>query len=82
MPQTSGLKLLEEREGTGTPAKTGDRTVYNTRIFLNQGEEGPLNGLQAKQLPNEMVRAEAGPHSAITASCLGRVRRLPELSMC
>ena len=60
MNRISGLKLLDEREGAGTPAKKGDRVVYNTRIFLNQGDEVPLNDLQAKQLPKEMVRVEAG----------------------
>ena len=60
MKRLSGLKLLEEREGAGTPAKKGDRVVYNTRIFLNQGDEVPLNDLQAKQLPKEMVRVENG----------------------
>ena len=58
MKQMSGLKLLEEREGFGTPAKKGDCVVYNTRIFLNQGDEVPLNDIQAKQLPKEMVRVE------------------------
>jgi FKBP-type peptidyl-prolyl cis-trans isomerase len=60
MSRMSGLKLLDEREGTGTPAMKGDRVVYNTRIFLNQGDEVPLNELQATQLPKEMVRVEAG----------------------
>jgi FKBP-type peptidyl-prolyl cis-trans isomerase len=60
MKRLSGLKLLEEREGAGSPAKKGDRVVYNVRIFLNQGDEVPLNDLQAKQLPKEMVRVEAG----------------------
>jgi FKBP-type peptidyl-prolyl cis-trans isomerase len=60
MSRISGLKWLDEREGAGTPAKKGDRVVYNTRIFLNQGDEVPLNDLQAKQLPKEMVRVEAG----------------------
>lgn len=60
MPQTSGLKLLKEREGTGTPAKTGDRVTYNTRIFLNQGNEVPLNAKQAEHLPKEMVRVVDG----------------------
>lgn len=60
MKRISGLKLLDEREGTGTPAKKGDRVVYNTRIFLNQGEEVSLNDIQAKQLPKDMVRVEAG----------------------
>lgn len=60
MKRMSGLKLLDEREGEGTPAKKGDRVVYNTRIFLNQGDEVPLNDIQAKQLPKEMVRIEEG----------------------
>jgi FKBP-type peptidyl-prolyl cis-trans isomerase len=60
MKRISGLKLLDEREGAGTPAKKGDRVVYNTRIFLNQGEEVSLNDIQAKQLPKDMVRVEAG----------------------
>ena len=60
MKRISGLKLLEEREGAGTPAKKGDRVVYNTRIFLNQGEEVLRNDFQAKELPTEMVRVEGG----------------------
>lgn len=60
MKRMSGLKLLEEREGAGTPAKQGDRIVYNTRIFLNRGEEVLRNDLQAKELPKEMVRVEGG----------------------
>jgi FKBP-type peptidyl-prolyl cis-trans isomerase len=58
MKRLSGLKLLEEREGEGTPANKGDRVVYNTRIFLNQGDEVSLNAKQAKHLPKEMVRVE------------------------
>jgi FKBP-type peptidyl-prolyl cis-trans isomerase len=60
MKRISGLKLSDEREGAGTPAKKGDRVVFNTRIFLNQGDEVPLNDLQAKRLPKEMVRVETG----------------------
>jgi FKBP-type peptidyl-prolyl cis-trans isomerase len=60
MKRISGLKLLDEREGDGRPAQKGDRVVYNIRIFLNQGEEVPLNDIQAKQLPKEMVRVENG----------------------
>jgi hypothetical protein len=45
MKRMSGLKLLNEQEGTGTPAKKGDRVVYNTRLFLNQGDGVPLNDL-------------------------------------
>jgi FKBP-type peptidyl-prolyl cis-trans isomerase len=54
----SGLKLLEEREGEGRSAQKGDRVVYNTRLFLNQGDEVPLNDIQAKQLPADIVRVD------------------------
>ena len=72
MKRMSGLKLLDEREGAGTPAKKGDRIVYNTRIFLNQGDEVPLNDLQAKQLPKEMVRVEASATFINHTIVLGR----------
>ena len=72
MKRMSGLKLLDEREGAGTPAKKGDRVTYNTRIFLNQGDEVPLNELQVKQLPKEMVRVEAGATSIDHIIVLGR----------
>lgn len=58
MKQVSGLKLLEEREGEGQPAQKGDRVVYNTRIFLNRGDEVPLNEIQAEHLPTQMVRVD------------------------
>ena len=54
----SGLKLLEEREGTGEPAGKGDRVVYNLRIFLNRGEEVPINDRQAEHLPKEKIRTD------------------------
>ena len=60
MKRLSGLKLLEEREGEGRQAEKGDRVVYNARIFLNQGEEVPLNDIQAKQVPKEMIRVIDG----------------------
>jgi FKBP-type peptidyl-prolyl cis-trans isomerase (trigger factor) len=60
MKRLSGFKLLEERDGEGRQAVKGDRVVYNTRIFLNQGDEVPLNDIQAKQVPNEMIRVVDG----------------------
>jgi FKBP-type peptidyl-prolyl cis-trans isomerase (trigger factor) len=60
MKRISGLTLLDEREGAGAPAQKGDRIVYNTRIFLNQGDEVPLNDVQAKRLPKHMVRVDEG----------------------
>jgi FKBP-type peptidyl-prolyl cis-trans isomerase len=72
MKRMSGLKLLDEREGAGTPGKKGDRVVYNIRIFLNQGEEVPLNKLQAKQLSKDMVRVVDGVTSIDHTIVLGR----------
>jgi len=60
MKRLSGLKLLEEREGEGRQSGKGDRVVYTTRIFLNQGDEVPLNDIQAKQVPKELVRVVDG----------------------
>lgn len=60
MTRLSGLKLLEEREGAGMPARKGNRVVYNARIFLNQGDEVPLNDIQALQLPKAIVRVVDG----------------------
>ena len=72
MKRLSGLTLLDEREGAGAPAQKGDRIVYNTRIFLNQGDEVPLNDVQAKWLPKEMVRVEAGMTFVDHTIVLGR----------
>jgi FKBP-type peptidyl-prolyl cis-trans isomerase len=76
MKRMSGLTLLDEREGTGTPTKKGDRVVYNTRMFLNQGDEVPLNDVQAKRLPKEMVRVEAGITFVDHTIVLGRRRAI------
>jgi len=60
LKRLSGVKLLEERAGEGLPAQKGDRLLYNSRIFLNKGEEVPLNSKQVEHLPKAMLRVEAG----------------------
>jgi FKBP-type peptidyl-prolyl cis-trans isomerase len=60
MKRLSGLKLLEEQEGTGAPAKKGDRVVYNSRIFLNKGGEVQIQAKQNEQLPKDMIRVVDG----------------------
>jgi FKBP-type peptidyl-prolyl cis-trans isomerase len=60
MKHLSGLKLLEEREGEGTPTNKGDRVVYNSRLFLNKGDVVQLNAKQVEHLPGDMVRVEGG----------------------
>lgn len=72
MKRLSGLKLLAEREGEGKPAQRGDRVVYNTRIFLNRGDEVPLNEIQAKHLPAKLVRVAEGTTFIDHTMILGR----------
>ncbi len=72
MKPVSGVTLLDEREGEGPAAQKGDRLVYNCRIFLNRGEEVPLNQRQAAQLPEHMVRIEDGLTLIDHAIVLGR----------
>ena len=54
----SGLKLLDEKEGKGRTAIKSDRVIYNLKIFLNKGEEMRLNEVQARELPEDMIRWE------------------------
>jgi hypothetical protein len=67
-----GIRLLEEREGTGAPASKGARIVYNLRIFLNKGEEVEINERQAARLPESMVRNDEGRPFIDHAITLGR----------
>jgi FKBP-type peptidyl-prolyl cis-trans isomerase (trigger factor) len=76
MRRVSGLKLLEEIEGHGRAAQKGDRIVYNLRLFLNQGDEVPLNERQAEHLPAGMVRTEGGHRFIDHQIILGRRRTM------
>jgi FKBP-type peptidyl-prolyl cis-trans isomerase len=66
-----GIKLLEEGEGTGEPTRKGDRVIYNLKMFLNQGDEIPLNERQAEHLPAEMVRIMNGTRLVDHRTTLG-----------
>ena len=72
MKRLSGLKLLEEREGEGMPANTGDRVMFNMTLFLNKGDEVPLNETQAQHLPKEMIRIVEGVTLVDRTIVLGR----------
>lgn len=72
MRRIKGLELLDEREGTGPAAQKGDRVIYNTRLFLNRGDEVPLNERQAAQLPPGMLRSEGGATLIDRSIVLGR----------
>ncbi len=43
----------------GAEAPTSDRVTYNLRLFLNQGEEVPLDELQKDPLSNDQLRVES-----------------------
>ena len=53
---TRGVALLAELEGQGAPAAKGDRVVFNMKIWLNRGEEAPLNAIQSQHLPERMIQ--------------------------
>lgn len=80
MKRLDGVKLLDDREGEGQPAQKGDRVIYNVRLFLNKGEEVPLNASQAEHLPKEMLRIE-GNVTFVDHQRLGAVRQWPESNM-
>jgi FKBP-type peptidyl-prolyl cis-trans isomerase len=60
MKRLSGLKLLDDQGGDGPSAQKGDRVMFHMRLFLNKGDEIPLNETQAKHLPKEMIRVVEG----------------------
>jgi len=72
MKRASGIKLLAEREGQGRAVQKGERVVYNTRIFLNKGEEVALNARQAEHLPSELIRVQDGMTFVDHTIVLGR----------
>ena len=67
----SGIKLLDERVGTGEPARRGDRLIYNIKMFLNKGDEVPLNERQLEYLPTTMIRTEDGDRFVNHTTILG-----------
>ncbi len=59
MKLSSGLEILENEEGSGSVAESGDTIVYNVRIFLNHGDEVPINDARAQRgVGDERVRRE------------------------
>jgi FKBP-type peptidyl-prolyl cis-trans isomerase len=72
MKRISGLKLLGEREGDGPSAQKGDRVMFHMRLFLNKGDEIPLNETQSTHLPKEMIRVVDGMTFIDRTIVLGR----------
>jgi FKBP-type peptidyl-prolyl cis-trans isomerase 2 len=76
MKAKSGIKLLNDREGSGESAKKGDTVIYNLRIHLNKGDEVPLNERQAEFLPASMLRTESGRRLVDHELILGQRRAI------
>jgi len=76
MKAKSGIKLLDDREGSGEPAKKGDKVIYNVRVHLNKGDEVPLNERQAEFLPAGMLRTENGRRLVDHELILGKRRAI------
>jgi FKBP-type peptidyl-prolyl cis-trans isomerase len=76
MRRVSGLNLLEEREGHGRAAQKGDRIVYNLKMFLNQGDEVPVNERQAELLPASIIRTDGSNRLIDHQIILGRRRAI------
>jgi FKBP-type peptidyl-prolyl cis-trans isomerase len=56
MKRLSGLRLLDEQEGEGREAQQGDHVIYNSRVFLNKGEEVRIQEEQIRSLPKDVFR--------------------------
>ena len=60
MKLASGIRLLDEVSGTGPLARKGDRVTYNLRLFLNRGDEIPLDELQREHVSSDRIRVDGG----------------------
>ncbi len=77
MKLPSGLKILENHEGSGLVAGSGHTIVYNVRIFLNQGDEVPINDALAERgIPDDRIRRENGQILIDHISTLGKRQAL------
>jgi len=68
----SGITLLAESEGQGPAAAKGQRVIFNMKIWLNRGDEVPLNAMQAQHLPEQMIRTVDGEKLVDHRVTLGR----------
>ena len=67
-----GITLLAEMGGQGPPAARGDRVIFNMKLWLNRGDEVPLNSIQAPHLPEFMIRVVDGEKLVDHTAGLGR----------
>lgn len=78
MPEVArGITLLREIEGQGPPAARGDWIIFNMKIWLNRGDEVPLNTIQAQHVPEQRVRTVAGEKFVDHTAILGKREVIP-----
>lgn len=58
MSIAKGIKLLDDMNGNGLTAEKGDKVVYNWKLYLNRGDEVPLNQTQVNNLPGHLKHLE------------------------
>lgn len=69
----AGIELLEQVEGEGPPAQPGDTVTYTIRIYLNRGDEVPINEAAAElDIPPGLLRRREGPVLVDHRTTLGR----------
>jgi len=68
----SGITLLAEVEGQGHAATKADRIIYNMKLWLNRGDEVPMNAIQAEHLPENMIRNVDGEKLVDHRTTLGK----------
>ena len=72
MKRLSGYTLLVEQAGNGPVAKHGNRVIYNMRLYLNKGDEVPLNERQLEFVSSERTRIQDGARLIDRTVTLGR----------
>jgi FKBP-type peptidyl-prolyl cis-trans isomerase (trigger factor) len=73
MPEIArGIALLAEIDGQGPAAARGDRIIFNMKIWLNRGEEVPLNALQVQHVPEHRIRIANGEKLVDHTAILGK----------
>ena len=72
MKRVPGIRLLKETEGSGAAARKGDRVTYNLRLFLNKGDEVPLDEQQQGDVGRDAKRIEGDRQVIDRVATLGR----------
>lgn len=75
MDLTPGLEVLEEHEGSGAVAITGNTVRYDCRIHLNHGDEVPMGQATSETILGKR-RVIAGIEKALLGMQAGGFRKV------